>query len=366
MTQQLSRKHLYDLVWSKPMTQLAKEFGLSDNGLRKICKKYDIPMPKMGHWQKVEYGKKISIEKLKYFDKWINTKIIINESESIDEEHYLTKLARRVKEIDEACQKLLPVPDLISKPHYLVKEAKVNLNSQKKITHWSGLPQCICTGNNLLSISVQKHNVKRTLRLIDTFIKMVELRGHKVLIVNNSTILDIDEEKYKLRFREKHTRQDIPDERWATTELVPNDKLSIKFDHYSNKEWIDRGTLLEEQLTRVLAFFELKSVQDKEQREHCRVAREKADIQREIDRKLQARRDWEAKKEVFLITRSKEWNKAEELKKLISRIENSKDLNQKTIDWLEWANQQVDKLNPLSNGINSFIAEFDFPEYLKE
>lgn len=110
MAQQLSRKQLYDIVWSKPMTQLAKEFGLSDNGLRKICKKYDIPMPKMGHWQKVQYGKKVSKEKLKHFDKWMNTKITINESEGNDEEHYLTKLARKVKEIDKACQKLLPVP----------------------------------------------------------------------------------------------------------------------------------------------------------------------------------------------------------------------------------------------------------------
>jgi hypothetical protein len=163
MAQQLSRKQLYGLVWSKPMTQLAKEFVLSDNGLRKICKKYDVPMPKMGHWQKVQYGKKVSKEKLKRFDKWMNTNITIKESEGNDQEHYLTKLARKVKEIDQACQKLLPVPELLSKPHYLVKEAKVNLNSQKKSTRWRELPQCIHTGNNLLSISVQKHNLKRTL-----------------------------------------------------------------------------------------------------------------------------------------------------------------------------------------------------------
>lgn len=54
MAQELTRKELYNLVWAKPLTQLAKEFGLSDNGFRKICKKYDIPLPKMGHWQKVQ------------------------------------------------------------------------------------------------------------------------------------------------------------------------------------------------------------------------------------------------------------------------------------------------------------------------
>jgi len=35
-----SRVELFDLVWSKPMTHLAKELGLSDVGLRKICVKF--------------------------------------------------------------------------------------------------------------------------------------------------------------------------------------------------------------------------------------------------------------------------------------------------------------------------------------
>ena len=57
----LSREELYDLEWSKPLTTLAKEHGISDNGLRKICKK----LPKAGHWLKLEHGKPIVVEKLK-------------------------------------------------------------------------------------------------------------------------------------------------------------------------------------------------------------------------------------------------------------------------------------------------------------
>lgn len=52
------RKQLYDLVWSKPLTQLAKEYAISDTGLRKICKKHNIPLPKLGYWQKIQHGKK--------------------------------------------------------------------------------------------------------------------------------------------------------------------------------------------------------------------------------------------------------------------------------------------------------------------
>lgn len=53
----LTRQELHDLVWATPMFDLAKQFNLSDNGLRKVCKKHAIPVPKMGYWQKVRCGK---------------------------------------------------------------------------------------------------------------------------------------------------------------------------------------------------------------------------------------------------------------------------------------------------------------------
>ena len=33
----LTRQALYDLVWSKPMREVAKDFGISDVGLAKRC-----------------------------------------------------------------------------------------------------------------------------------------------------------------------------------------------------------------------------------------------------------------------------------------------------------------------------------------
>lgn len=45
---EFTRSELYDLAWSIPMTKLAKQFGLSDVGLRKICTKHQIPTPPLG------------------------------------------------------------------------------------------------------------------------------------------------------------------------------------------------------------------------------------------------------------------------------------------------------------------------------
>jgi hypothetical protein len=48
-TIRFTREELYEKVWSKPMSSLAKEWGISDVGLAKICRRYNIPRPGLGH-----------------------------------------------------------------------------------------------------------------------------------------------------------------------------------------------------------------------------------------------------------------------------------------------------------------------------
>src|ERR1700733_7552691 len=54
----LSREDLYELVWSKPMAELAKDFGISDVGLAKRCRRLGIPVPGRGYWARVDAGQK--------------------------------------------------------------------------------------------------------------------------------------------------------------------------------------------------------------------------------------------------------------------------------------------------------------------
>jgi hypothetical protein len=56
-----TREEFYELVWSKPMTTLAKEFGLSDVALHKVCRKHEIPNPPLGWWAKKAAGKEPSV-----------------------------------------------------------------------------------------------------------------------------------------------------------------------------------------------------------------------------------------------------------------------------------------------------------------
>ena len=52
-----TRSELHALIWSKPLNKLSAELGLSDVGLKKLCKRHDIPTPPQGHWISIHHGK---------------------------------------------------------------------------------------------------------------------------------------------------------------------------------------------------------------------------------------------------------------------------------------------------------------------
>lgn len=56
----LTREELYKKVWAAPMKAVAQEFGVSASGLANVCRKHNIPVPAVGHWTKIEVGKKIT------------------------------------------------------------------------------------------------------------------------------------------------------------------------------------------------------------------------------------------------------------------------------------------------------------------
>lgn len=64
MAERLSRKELYDLVWSEPMRSVSARFGISDVALKKTCAKAVVPTPERGYWAKKESGKNMFVPTL--------------------------------------------------------------------------------------------------------------------------------------------------------------------------------------------------------------------------------------------------------------------------------------------------------------
>lgn len=52
----LSREELFDLAWSRPLTKVAKEFGVTSTALKKTCRRHHIPTPSRGYWTAVAAG----------------------------------------------------------------------------------------------------------------------------------------------------------------------------------------------------------------------------------------------------------------------------------------------------------------------
>src|SRR5689334_15478421 len=77
----VTRDALFHLIWSKPVSEVAKEFGISDVALAKICRKLDVPRPPRGYWQQLEHGQKPPKARLPKARAGTRTKYIIEHHE---------------------------------------------------------------------------------------------------------------------------------------------------------------------------------------------------------------------------------------------------------------------------------------------
>jgi hypothetical protein len=55
----ITREELYRQVWATPMSRLSTQYGISGNGLKKICVRLNVPYPPRGYWAKLAAGKRV-------------------------------------------------------------------------------------------------------------------------------------------------------------------------------------------------------------------------------------------------------------------------------------------------------------------
>jgi hypothetical protein len=54
---EITRSELYELIWSQPMTEIARFYGVPAMKVAQACDVYEIARPPAGYWQKLAYGK---------------------------------------------------------------------------------------------------------------------------------------------------------------------------------------------------------------------------------------------------------------------------------------------------------------------
>ena len=346
-TKELSRKQLYDLVWSTPLSKLTLQYALSTNGIKKICKEFDIPIPDRSYWSKLKFNKKVKIIKLDPVFGGIGKIILTIREEGNPINVDQTPLTIRTKEIENDPQAPLIVPDKITKPDILTiqtleywKESKGNVfyDKYKKLRY---------------PIRVSDSQKQRALCFMDSLTKLLRYRGHTITKEYHQTSVNIDGIEIEIDLREASRR--VPAKApYSGTELEPIGELILKIGRYSReKEWRDGKTKIEELLARIVAKLEIYAELEKIQKEETRIRQLKYEEELKQKEDIRKRRNDEVEKFNKLVALSEQYSKTILIRQYIEAEKQNaiskNDLTPEKQEWINWATAKADWLDPLIN-----------------
>lgn len=384
----LTRQEMYDLVWSKPMTQLAAEFELSDVGLRKICKAAKVPTPGIGYWAKLANGKTVIKTELPTLYPFQSQFVRIgggsrgrysyyDEPDKTDEELALMELPPppkfeetldQVRLQIEALVPLIPIPKNISKPHPITERLlgyDADIAKEKycfykpRYQHPAGL---------------------RLLSALNSFFAYFEKLGFRVRVHGprtQSMSVDMDGSYHYFRFvcfddgNHFNRRKVVPGKAYGFSWTSDQERMSENKDY---REYAD----VTPEILRDLAI-ELLMVMEERKRSHAewlyqRQVDEKNDaITKIAERKAKAtlRRKKEAERliesRLTLMNQAlKDIRKAEKMQELIEALDKKVAAAKKEIPaykkWRAWAIHQVNSTDPRNMSIKRvgrWIEKFD-------
>lgn len=358
-----TRENLYKMVWERPVLAIAKEIGVSDVAVAKACRKAGIPLPIRGHWAIVKSGKVMKVPPL--------PKPKPDQSDSV----WFTVLENPVPKLPKLpipVGSLIDIPTELLKPHHLVIELKSAVKGKEE---YKGVIPLNYEHQKILRVRTSVAQLERALILMDVLIKQFEDRGYKVRISekNGETELVLKEGVVTFRLDERTRktmstplpqkslgRQGEHDyESWRPAYvLVGTGEFTLEFGKYQIRScqntWKDRvDRPIEAQLHEIMAVLPLWEAELLEGR-----------LKREEDaaraREAEARRIAAARAEevlrlqrVKLINQLLSWERAERLRRFIVAFELKSDQSPEAQAWLEWANLQIQELDPLCSNLKA-------------
>ena len=242
----LSRNELYEKVWSKAMRLLAGDYGLSDVGLAKICKRHEIPCTPVGYGAKVAAGKAGPRTPLEPASSPELESVVIHRDvpddaqpteptppESSDSEvvRELAKVRAMPVEPTPANEKLHRVAE------QTLKAMETTLKANRRADHglygppWEKDSACFCA-------NVGPQSFARVAKLIDALMRTFEKVGVAVKPDNGPQTRGLQMvylgESFSMSIRElttRHVKQaDGKTAYWNRHEYVPNGTLELRLN----------------------------------------------------------------------------------------------------------------------------------------
>ncbi|MDB5344323.1 MAG: hypothetical protein JWP89_2700 [Schlesneria sp.] len=339
MTEGLKRRELYEKVWTTPLTAIAKEFGITVFQLRKTCDEHNIPRPHNGYWSQIAFGKQVD-------------KIPLSDQD--DEEIKLFRERFEGDEIPSQTEISIAVPVVLEKPHKLTTSTQRHLNRTKPCWNGKLLPdgQADC-----LQIEVTKPQLDRALRLFDSLIKQLELKGGSAtpckldFFKKPVTIFNLNEIEIDVTLTEWVRRTTLP----RPSNIKPDDYYRDEFEYHPT------GQLTFEFGTREVGMKCRDGVKKNiETSFNSVVAKMLAAFDKEHAERLEREcwdRDWaQAAEDRFLHQKRRDallkdmadWKQAQEIRHYLNAYRAKLEpLDEEQIEWLKWAEKFADDLDPL-------------------
>jgi hypothetical protein len=368
----LKREELYKMVWSEPVSKLARGYGLSDRGLGKICKRLEIPVPGRGYWQMKKKGLKMPVPPLRPTKKLNATGTYI---------HRTSKPRREGKEDNETCDLItaekmpenkITVPPSLDSPHSLIAMTQRSLIGAKVDAR--GLKQPRARG--CLDIHVGQDSIDRAMLIMDTLVKALKTRGFDISVnkvppfsttvsvmdevIKFALIEDIDRTERKLTAAQIKEKEKHP---WMYStqeyDYSPNGVLSLRIKNddslNTRKTWSDgRRQRMEECLNSFVGGLFKAAISIK----HLRTERERRELkwQEEKLQREKSERIWQEEQEKMkaLDREIASWQRSQQIRSYIDAVKKwaiqkygEIQPDSKLHQWLTWATRQADRLDPL-------------------
>lgn len=341
----LTRQELYDLVWTTPMIDLAKQFSLSDNGLRKVCRKHAIPVPKMGYWQKARYG-----------NPPLKTPLPPSKRNEVVAINILPRSKENLEPVLIVKESIV-VPEVIERFHPLVQKtqklfAKGHVDRGRTRSFRDEVA---------LDMSVSLDQLPRACRIMDVVLKVLEQNGAKVGIereteLKTNTYAELDGEKVRFSIDEamRMVKTESGKYGYSQTDYIPKGKLVLRIKNYlggCQSKWTEgEHSRLEDKLASFINGLSLAAAYIKRSnKEHAERERKWAAEEREEARKRLAAAE-EQKRGQVLEQQAASWQKSRLIHDLIReaiarRGEYASD--GKFAKWVAWATTYANRLDPL-------------------
>jgi hypothetical protein len=390
----ITRSDLYELVWTTPRSRLAQQFGLSDVGLSKLCKRCDIPQPPRGYWAQLEAGKAPEREPLSEPERNPSIDIrLLTATEAARRES--VRIEQLTREARAKAVGVVEVPDRLERPHGLVKATQgffAGLPGQlKRDERRARLPgyhpreapysdngRFQCLDGDAIPIKVSVAQADRALRILDTLLKRLEISGFLVDIRkpdprgsprdvrlriskgNEACAIELIEGYSRTKLTDEERAELRKSDPQAYRSAQANGRLALTvtgIDFGGYKSWRDSETIpLENRLVDIVAYIlELNPRQSvlREQRRRDDEARARREAQAQRQRSMADQRDAEFK---AVLSEARMAHDLAALATYVERIEQAiRPANETQTAWIEMIRTLTSVVDPYDRRIHRLM-----------